>query len=309
MTQHRFSVHGTETYLDGQPFLVKGLRCSNALISDAATVQLIDNLGVFAGYGINAVGVYLMGSRFGDVKGYYADGGLSPVHALRLRYIIEAADDRGMAVLVGCLYWSNSRALWPHWTQAEAETAVRNTVRWLADHDYRNTFVDVDNEGMAQRRQGIDDRALLRAGKAAAPGVVMGTNYRGDPPPEADLALHFSHRDPGKPYIESEGSPPSGLPTPGGYWGAYSKLEGLYTYRNVGLYTEAMKESQIAATREHLESGHGYLLASTWLQANPPQGPNHCPGGYGSRPDDRGIRWWLEFVRDTYGAYEAPAAV
>lgn len=37
MTQYTFAVQGTHTLLNGQAFLVKGLRCSNALISDAAT--------------------------------------------------------------------------------------------------------------------------------------------------------------------------------------------------------------------------------------------------------------------------------
>ena len=53
-----------------------------------------------------------MGSRFGDVKGYNEDGTLNPVYAGRMGRIIEAADRRGMIVLVGCLYWSTSKAKW-----------------------------------------------------------------------------------------------------------------------------------------------------------------------------------------------------
>jgi hypothetical protein len=44
-------------------------------------------------------------------------------------------------------------------------------------------------------------------------------------------------------------------------------------------------------------------MASTWLQA-PPPGPYQRPGGVGD-PDDPGIRWWLEFLRETYGPYRA----
>jgi hypothetical protein len=65
VSKHILSVRGTSTCLDGQPFLVVGLRCSNALISDRATGELIANLGLFASYGVNAVSVYWMGSRFG----------------------------------------------------------------------------------------------------------------------------------------------------------------------------------------------------------------------------------------------------
>jgi len=42
-----------------------------------------------------------MGSRFGDVKGYRQDGSLDPVYAERMGRIIEAADKRGMVILVG----------------------------------------------------------------------------------------------------------------------------------------------------------------------------------------------------------------
>jgi hypothetical protein len=126
--------------------------------------------------------------------------------------------------------------------------------------------------------------------------VPVAVNYHGDPPPEADLTIHHSPPVPGKPYIESEGSP-GDVPTGDGYWGSYSKREGLYGYTNVGVYAEAMKESQKRATREHLDAGRGYMLASTWLQAPPPQRPNHNPGGRGTE-DDPGVRWWLDWLKE-----------
>ena len=218
MGRNLFAVQGTQTTLNGKPFLVKGLRCSNALLSDATADELIAHLDVFAGYGVNTVSVYWMGNRFGDVKGYREDGSLDPVYAARFERIVEAADARAMVVLVGCLYWGNSKAKWESWTQTEANTAVYNSVDWLREHDYRNVFLDVDNEGMALRGAGFDNRMLVRAGKVADPSCVIATNFRGDPPPEADLAIHHSNRAPGKPYIETEGSP-RGVPDGGGYWG------------------------------------------------------------------------------------------
>lgn len=302
MSKHILSIRGPSTYLDDRPFLVVGLRCSNALISERATDELIENLGLLASYGVNAVSVYWMGSRFGDVRGYRRDASLDPLYAARMARIVEAADEKAMVVLVGCLYWGNSRAKWPHWTQEDANRAVHNAVAWLRDHDYRHTFVDVDNEGMARREAGFDNRAMLLAGKEADPACLIATNYHGDPPPEADLAIHHSNVPPDRPYIETEGSPRD-VPGEGGYWGPYSKPgEGTYNYHRVGVYTEAMIASQVALTREHLDHGRGYMLASTWLQAVPPLGPNHRPGGAGTAVDP-GIRWWLEFLRDTYGPY------
>ncbi|MDF1514338.1 MAG: hypothetical protein P1S60_11070 [Anaerolineae bacterium] len=300
MHKYTLSVRSGHLYLNNTPFLVKGLRCSNALVTNHAAEQLVRHLPVFAAYGVNTISVFLMGSRFGDVKGYLQDGTLNPFYLSRLHSILQEAHDRGMVVLVGCLYWGNSKAIYEDWTQMQANIAIAQTVRWLAEHNFNNVMVDVDNEGMALRNMGFDNQELVRAGKKANSSIVIGTNFRGDPPPEADVALHFSNPAPGKPYVESEGSPDN---TPGGYWGVYSKLDGLYGYRNIGVYTEAMKAHQIAVTRQHLDSGKGYLLASTWLQAPPPQGPKHFPGGNGSI-DDPVVRWWLEFIRHTYGVYQ-----
>jgi len=296
---HVFTVRGEKTFLDGQEILVKGLRCSNALISDRTTQDLIDNLDTFAGYGVNTISVYFMGSRFGDVKGYREDGTLSPIHAGRMGQLIEAADRRGMIVLVGCLYWSTSKARWERWTQAEANRAVAETVAWLKHNDYRNVFVDVDNEGMARAAKGFDNRLMVLAGKAADPCCVIATNYRGPPPAEADLGIHHAKPVAGKPYIETEATPGN---APGGYWGTYSKKEGYYNYLNIGVYTEAMKAEQIRQTKSHFARGHGYMLASTWLQCVAPYGPNHRPGGDGTEADP-GVKWWLEFLREAYGSY------
>ncbi len=108
--KYRFSVKGDQVLLNDTPFKVIGLRTSNALISDETADQLIKNLDTFKGYGVNTVSVYVMGSHFGDVKGYKPDASLDPVYAARLAKIIEAADNRGMVVLVGCLYWGTAKA-------------------------------------------------------------------------------------------------------------------------------------------------------------------------------------------------------
>jgi hypothetical protein len=210
--------------------------------------------------------------------------------------IIEAADARGMVVLVGCLYYGNSKGKWQSWTQAEASRAIANTVRWLKRNGYRNVFLDVNNEHMAD----FDDAALIAAGKAVDASYVIATSGK-QTPPNADLSLHLGRPDiPGKYYIESEGSCP-------GYWGAYSKREGLYDYINIGVYPEEMKARIIERTKRALGRGHGFILGSTWLQCPPPSGPNHTPGGRGTG-DDPGIRWWLEHLRSLVGPYKYGSA-
>lgn len=287
--QNIFSTNGSITYLNDKEIQVIGLRCSNSLISDNTTNNLINYLDVYQDHGINTISVFLMGSRFGDVKGYHEDATLNPIYTDRLAKIIRECDNREMLVLVGCLYWGNSKAKWENWTQKDAEKAIENTVKWLSENNFRNVFVDPDNEGMAQREAGFDYYKLIAAAKKADPSYMIGYNSHGYPPPNADLALHFSNQVPEIPYIESEG-------TMTDYWGAYSKEKDVYGYINVGNYTAGKKKEQIDNTDSLLQNGHGYMFASTWLQNVP---ANFNPGGDGT-PCDPGIKWWLEHIKKHY---------
>ncbi len=324
-----FGVRDDQLLLNGQPFKIIGLRCSNALMSDSTTRALIDRLPDYRRCGINTVSAFLMGSRFGDVKGYRPDASLEPAYTKRLGAIIEAADELGMVVLVGCLYWSESRAkedLVGVWEQAEANRAVANTVRWLVEHDYRNVFVDVDNEGMAQGANGWSIAAMIDAGHAVDPTIMIAYNDKDAPPENADLYIHHSPRVPGRPWLDSEATPQRS--TPGGYWGSFSKQTrresggAFYNYSRIGRYTEAMKAEQLRRTEREIEQDNGHMLASTWLQCVPSEGiggPFTDPGGRSRIIDvdaeidrlhpDAGIAWWLEFVRERYGPWEPPAPI
>jgi len=211
---YRFAVKGEQVLLNDTAFKVIGLRASNALISDETTDQLIRNLDAFKDYGVNTVSVFLMGSRFGDIKGYKPDASLDPVYAARLAKIIEATDQRGMVVLVGCLYWSTSKAKedLKQWRQEDADKAVANTVAWLSKNRYQNVFVDVDNEGMAHASTKWDIGKLIAAGHAADPTIMLAYNFGGPPPANADLLIHFSPKDNRRPWIQTEGVPEFGEP-------------------------------------------------------------------------------------------------
>lgn len=284
-----FSVKGEKTCLNEKEFQVIGLRCSNSIMNDAATDGLIDYLDVYKSFGVNTISVFFMGSRFGDVKGYNEDASLNPVYLKRMEKIIRACDERDMVVLVGCLYWGGSEGKWKNWKQEDAERAVANTVKWLSDNNFRNVFVDPDNEGMAKKNAGFDLEAMIAAGKKVDPGIMIGYNAKGSPSPNTDIALHFSDKAEGIPYIETEG-------TMTDYWGKYSKENGLYEYINVGVYTESKKAEQLKNTEKFLKNGDGYMLASTWLQNVP---PNYRPGGDGSHCNP-GIRWWFEYIRENF---------
>jgi hypothetical protein len=198
---------------------------------------------------------------------------------------------------------------------------VANTVRWLSEHDYRNVFVDPDNEGMAHDAMGWSISAMIEAGHDVDRRLMIAYNDQGAPAENADLYIHHSPKVAGKPWLDSEATPRS---TPGGYWGTFSKethrsTEGeYYNYSRIGRYTDEMKAEQIRRTEKEIRRYNGHMLASTWLQCAPSEGvggPFAAPGGHSRIADvhadidrlhaDAGIAWWLDFIQETYGPWEA----
>jgi hypothetical protein len=285
---------------------------------------LIANLDGFKSYGVNTISVFLMGSRFGNIKGYHPDASLDPTYATRLGRIIEAADGRGMIVLVGCLYWSTSPAKSDlgGWQQTDANKAIRNTIQWLKDHNYRNVFVDVDNEGMAHGATGWSISQMIDAAHQVDDTIMIAYNDSHPAPANADLYIHHSPKVGGKPWLDSEATPTN---APGGYWGTYSKETNqktagrFYDYSRIGRYTPEMKSNQYDQTRDGYENYNGHMLASTWLQCASGErlnGPFMTPGGRSNIADvnagidnlhpDSGILWWLEYIKGRYGAWNPP---
>jgi hypothetical protein len=322
--QYVFSVTGNQLELNERPVKILGLRCSNALISEAKTDELLANLDAFKSYGVNTVSVFLMGSRFGDIKGYRPDASLEPTYARRLGRIIEAADVRGMLVLVGCLYWSTSTAKSDlgRWQQADANKAIGNTIHWLKDHNYHNVFVDVDNEGMAHQATHWSISKMIDAAHKVDSTIMIAYNDRDPAPANADLYIHFSPKVSGRPWLDSEATPTNAT---GGYWSTYSKETNIRTagkfhnFSRVGRYTPEMKSNQYDQTKDGYENYNGHMLASTWLQCGPDEGlngPFMTPGGRSGITDvnagidhlhpDSGILWWLEYIKNRYGAWNPP---
>jgi hypothetical protein len=328
-SRYVFSVKDTSLHLNGQEFKIIGLRCSNALVSDRTTQKLIDHLDTYKSYGVNMVGVYFMGSRYGDVKGYLPDASLNPVYANRMGRIIEAADERGMVVLVGCLYWSTSRAKedLSNWTQKEANQAVANTVKWLAKHNYRNVFVDPDNEGMTARSTDWRIESMIAAAHEVDDSIMVANNSH-KKVGNCDLNIHHGPKIEHKPWLDTEATPGD---APGGYWGRFSKEthqadSSYHNYSRIGRYTAEMKANQLKATREQMELYNGYAFSSTWIQCGPSEGVNGPFARLGGRSNlgsngdeqapwnrdvdvihpDAGFLWWMEFVKETYGPWNPP---
>jgi len=319
-------VEGDQVLFDGRPVDLIGVRCSNALMSDRTTDELIAALDLYQSYGLNTVSVFLMGSRFGDIKGYLPDGSMSPVYLARLEKILNATQERGMMMIVGGLYWGTSKAKEDlmHWTQEDADRAIAGTAAWLAEKGFTHVILDPDNEGMAGRGMKWETESMVRAAQAANPALPVANNTRKEAP-SADLTMHFGAKVAGKPWLDSE-STPTDTPKGRTYWGKFSKEahqadKFYYNYSRIGRYTEEMKRDQIAKTVAGIEEHNGIILAGTWLQCAPAEGvggPFTKLGGLsemgsnGNLNDDwnreidrlhpdAGVRWWFEYVRDRYG--------
>ena len=147
------SIDGDQILLDGEPVKTIRLRCSNKLISESTTEGLISSLDTYQSYGLNLDSVFIMGSCFADVKGDLPDGEMDPVYRNRLKRILSATEKRQVMMIVGCLYWSTSKAKedLSHWTQRDADQAIANTARWLGENEFHYVILNPDNEGMATR--------------------------------------------------------------------------------------------------------------------------------------------------------------
>lgn len=318
------SIHGEEILLDGQPTKVIGLRCSNSVMSEQTTDELIASLDDMRAYGLNTVSVFLMGSRFGDVAGYRPDGSMEPAIQNRLARVLDETARREMICIVGCLYWSTSRAKasLQHWSEADAARAIVGTAKWLAERGDRHVILDVDNEGMAARAEGWSTTRMIAAAHAAAPQLLVAANIKG-PADGEDLNIHHSPYEPGKPWFDSEASPKA----PGGYWGRFSKQThqadpSYENYSRIGRYTKEMKADQLQQTRKELEQFAGYVFTSTWLQCAPHEDVGGPFVHFGGRSDlgtdkdpnaawnqdidtlhaDAGILWWLEGLQPILSA-------
>ena len=210
-------------------------------------------------------------------------------------------------------------------TQADANRAVSNTVVWLLTNNYRNVFVDPDNEGMAEAAKGWSISQEIDAAHSVDKSIMVAYNYTATPPTNADLYIHYSPVVSGKPWLNTE-TTPNNAPD-GGYWDAYSKQTytssggSYYNYSRIGRYTSDMQTDQENQTISGYQYYNGNCLASSWLQCGPyaVNGPFMTPGGLATNQNvdvsidvlnpDAGILWWLEFIQAQYGAWTPPTGI
>ena len=308
-----FEIRNDRALLGGKEVHLWGLRCGNALMSQAVTERHVRNLDNFAAHGINCIGVYLQGSNGGwpdaeaGKNGYTPEGALKPDFAERLEWLVREADARGMVVMVGLF---SPRKDQDFQDEDAVRRAVEETARFLTERKLKNVFVDIMHEYNHQRidldifrePNGAEKKAkLTRWFKVHAPDIEVGIcpTYKSnteDTYPGMEVRI-----------IQKEAE----IPDEGFVVNVETQRQD--PYENEGKFEpeefdimHAYFESYAAKPNAAMLFHSAYCQGITGKAGS---GPHPEVGGFGRSEDDRGIRFYFEWVRDRIGRYEYPQHV
>lgn len=308
---HEFEIRNDRAYLGGHEVDLWGLRCGNALYSEAVTERHIGNLDNMAAHGINLLGVYIQGSNGGwpdpeaGLNGFTRDGKLKPVVAQRLERLIRAADQRGMVVMVGLFTQRKDQEFYD---DAAIQRALEEAARFLTERRLKNVFVDIIHEFSHPERMdkeifrepdGEAKKAKLTAWfKAVAPEIEAGVcpdskSGTGDSYPGMEVRI-----------IQKD------MPIPAQGFVVNVEAQRQDIYQNDGVFTRGNVEAIFAGCQQYLDAPNAVMLFhAAFIQgiSNLSGSAPHAEmGGYGTGSDDRGVRFYYEWVRDHAGRWEYP---
>jgi hypothetical protein len=305
-----FEVRGDRPFLGGERIDIWGIRCSNALFSDAVTERHIRNLDNMIAHGINCLAVYIQGGNGGwpDVNagknGYTPEGALKPEFARRLEWLVREADKRGMVVLVGLFSPRKDQELKD---EAAIQRGVEETAKFFTSRKLNNVFVDLMHEYNAARINARFDHDIFHEPggpekkgwfKKYAPTIPAGVcpsfpTNTGDSYPGMDVRIIQKGAE-----IPDKGFVVNIEPTREDEYG------------NDGVFTPDKKERMIAYWEKVMSKPNVFLLFhSAYIMGitnKSGTAPHPEMGGYGTGPDDRGVRFYFEWVRDNLGPYQFP---
>ncbi|MCL4207214.1 MAG: hypothetical protein KJ000_32430 [Pirellulaceae bacterium] len=309
-----FEIRNDRAFLGGQQVDLWGLRCGNALHSEAITERHLRNLDNMAAHGINLIGVYIQGSNAGwpdadaALNGFTRDGKLKPVVAQRLETLVREADRRGMVVMVGLFTHRKDQEFHD---DAAIRGAIEEAARFLSERKLKNVFVDLCHEFSHPERM---DKELLREPdgetkkaklsawfKAVAPDIEVGVcpdarSGSGDSYPGLDVRM-----------IQKD------MPIPA--TGFVVNVETLRqdVYQNDGIFNQTNLDFIFAdCARYQAAPNAAMLFHAAFIQGitnYSGSAPHAEMGGYGTGTNDRGVRFYYEWVRDHVGRWDYPRHV
>jgi hypothetical protein len=306
-----FAIRSDRPFLGGEQVDLWGLRCGNALYSTAVTERHINNLDNMVAHGINLIGVYIQGANAGwpnpegGLDGFRRDGRLKPEVARRLEWLIREADKRGMVVQVGVLSPRKDQDLYD---EAAIRRAIEETGRFLVRRNLKNVFVDlmhefdqpdrIDHEILREPDGASKKTTLTKWFKDVAPDIEAGVC----PTVESDTADTYPGME--VRIIQKQAPIPSE--------GFVVNVETLRqdNFENDGVFNQGNIAYILADCQRYLDAPNAVMLFhSAYCQGisnKSGTAPHPEAGGYGTGPNDRGIRFYYEWVRDHVGRYEYP---
>lgn len=306
-----FAIRHDRAYLGGEEVKLWGLRCANALYSEAVTERHLRNLDNMTAHGINLLGVYIQGSNTGwpdadaSLNGFTRDGRLRPEVAARLEQLVREADRRGMVVMVGLFSPRKDQAFYD---EAAIQNAVENAARFLRDRQLKNVFVDIMHEYNHPERidhvifrepDGAAKKAKLCGWfKAVAPDIEVGVC----PAANSGTADTF----PGMEVRIVQKDMP--IPKTGFVVNVETSRQDIY--QNDGVFNQTNLDSIFADCRRYQEAPNAAMLFHAAFIQGITNASGTAPhaemGGYGTSAKDRGVRFYYEWVRDHVGRWEYP---
>ncbi len=305
-----FEIRNDRSFLGGKEVKLWGIRCGNALMSQAVTERHVRNIDNMVAHGINLIGVYIQGSNGGwpdaeaGKNGYERDGRLKADFGERLTWLVREADARGMVVMVGLF---SPRKDQEFENEAAVQRACEETAKFLVANKLKNVFVDIMHEYNHERidmeifrePDGAQKKAKLTTWfKKFAPDIEAGicATYQsgtGVTYPGMDVTL----------IQKEEKIPSTGLVV-------NAEMQRHDAYENDGKFEPeefdimyGYFEQYQAAPNAALLFHSGFVQGITNKSATAPHAEM---GGYGRSENDRGVRFYYEWVRDHVGRYEYP---
>ena len=154
---------------------------------DANTNRFLEKVADYATHGVRAFTIGLQGGMPGYEEAlnsaFDPDGSLREPYLARVRRVIEACDQRGLIVILGCFYQRQDQVL-------ADETAVRaavvNVARWIRRSGFRNVVLEIANEfdhrgfDHPLLRSADGEIALVRLARQTAPDLLVSVSALGD---------------------------------------------------------------------------------------------------------------------------------
>jgi hypothetical protein len=264
-----------------------------------------------AAHGLNTIGVYIQGSNAGwpnpdgAASGFARDGELKKVFAARLEKLIREADQRGMVVMVGLF---SPRKDQDFYDDDAVKRAIEETAGFLKSRKLKNVFVDIMHEYNHEERidrplfrepGGAEKKAKLTAWfKAVAPHIEVGVC------PAEDTGTADSYPGMDVRIIQKK------MPIPEKGFVVNVETSRQDIYQNDGVFNQTNLDYIFADCKCYKEAPNAAMLFhAAFIQGitNASGSAPHAEmGGYGTGANDRGVRFYYEWVRDNVGEWKYP---